>query len=211
MSKNVVAFVLGCSTLLLTAIVASGDRVSDLEEEVFRFVNEWPDWFEQPLWVVMQTGSAAAIVVAAAVAFGRWRDTRAAVGLLVAGWSAWLVAKAVKQLIERERPVELLDGVIERPAWEGLGFVSGHAAVVAALATVIAALVGRAWAWSAVAVATVVAVARVYTGAHLPLDVVGGAALGIALGAAVNLALAARDADTTRSTDAPRPHGVRER
>ena len=210
MSKNVVALMAGCGTLLVTGVMASSDRISDLEEAVFRFVNEWPDWFEHPLWVVMQTGSAAAIVIAAAVAYGWRRDVSAAAGLLVAGWSAWLLAKAVKQLVERERPVELLDDVIERPAWEGLGFVSGHAAVVASLATVLVALVGRVWAWSAVAVATVVAVARVYTGAHLPLDVVGGAALGIALGAAVNLAISARAGAAVRPGEPTRPIVERE-
>ena len=34
-----------------------------------------------------------------------------------------------------------------------------------------------------------VALARVYVGAHLPLDVVGGAALGVAVAAGVHLAL----------------------
>ena len=192
MSKNVVALVAGCVTLAVSAAIASGDRVSDVEEATFRFFNEWPDQLEQPLWVVMQGGSAVAIVVAAAVAYGVWRNTRAAVALLVSGWSAWLVAKLIKQLIERERPVALLDDVIERPAWEGLGFVSGHAAVVASLATVIVAFVDRRWAWTAAAIAAIVSVARVYTGAHLPLDVVGGAALGIAIGAAVNLVVDAR-------------------
>lgn len=30
---------------------------------------------------------------------------------------------------------------------------------------------------------------RIYTGAHLPLDVIGGAGLGVAVGGVVNLAL----------------------
>ncbi len=41
--------------------------------------------------------------------------------------------------------------------------------------------------------ATVVALARVHIGAHLPLDVVGGAALGVVLGAAWHLAVGIPD------------------
>ena len=37
--------------------------------------------------------------------------------------------------------------------------------------------------------AVAVCLARVYVGAHLPLDIVGGAALGLAVGGAVRLML----------------------
>jgi len=45
---------------------------------------------------------------------------------------------------------------------------------------------GRRLVWS---LAVTVVVARVYVGAHLPLDVIGGAALGYAAAALVHLAL----------------------
>jgi undecaprenyl-diphosphatase len=77
-------------------------------------------------------------------------------------------------------------------ASHGLGFVSGHAAVAAALATVLFLHLGARLRWVAVGAAAVVGLARVYVGAHLPLDVVGGAGLGVASGAVARLLLHAR-------------------
>jgi PAP2 superfamily len=61
----------------------------------------------------------------------------------------------------------------------------GHAAVSAALASgahaVLPALPGA----TAVAAAVVVGFARIYVGAHLPMDVLGGAAFGWTLDAAI--------------------------
>ena len=48
--------------------------------------------------------------------------------------------------------------------------------------------VGRGfWRWIVVGAAGFVCLARMYVGAHLPLDVVGGAALGVAVGAIARL------------------------
>jgi undecaprenyl-diphosphatase len=96
--------------------------------------------------------------------------------------SAYLLAKAVKRVVGRGRPGDLVVGVIirGRPATGG-GYVSGHAAVSMALAVEAGALVpGRARGLPIVG-ASVVALARVYVGAHLPLDALGGAALGWAI------------------------------
>ena len=67
---------------------------------------------------------------------------------------------------------------------------SGHAVLVAALAGVIAPyLPGR---WKAVpwVLVALVMLGRVYVGAHNPLDVVCGAALGVAIASGINLLLA---------------------
>ena len=44
------------------------------------------------------------------------------------------------------------------------------------------------WRWVPVCIAALNAVARVYLGAHNPLDVVGGAAVGVAVGALLTIA-----------------------
>ena len=96
---------------------------------------------------------------------------------------AWGAAKVVKNVIERGRPAELLSDVEVREAGiHGQGYVSGHAAVAFAVATVSAGLLPRDRRWAPFALASVVALTRVYYGAHLPLDVIGGGGLGVVCG-----------------------------
>jgi undecaprenyl-diphosphatase len=135
----------------------------------------------------MQLGNIIAIPVAAAVAavLRRWW---LAVEILVAGVATYYLAKLVKGWVMRGRPATLLDDVtIRGAAATGRGYVSGHAAVITLLVVIIWPYLGARWRWVAVAVAVFVCLARVYVGAHLPLDVAGGAALGCAVGAAARL------------------------
>jgi membrane-associated phospholipid phosphatase len=96
----------------------------------------------------------------------------------------------VKGIVVRGRPSTLLEDVVIRGDTPlGRGFVSGHAAVVTALLVV-------AWPWlnrpgRIVCAVLVLAVCftRVQVGAHLPLDVIGGVGLGLAVGGAVRLLL----------------------
>jgi len=96
----------------------------------------------------------------------------------------------VKEFVQRGRPQTLLDGVniLGEPA-RGLGYVSGHSAVAVALATVSSPYLGRRARRVAWILAGCVCLARMYVGSHLPFDVVGGAALGVAVGALVRLLL----------------------
>jgi undecaprenyl-diphosphatase len=139
----------------------------------------------------MQAGNVLAVGVAAAVVAATRRFWLAA-NLAITGIGVWLLARWIKDLVGRERPAELLPGVhVRGGADSGLGFVSGHAAVAVAIATLIAPYLGRRARWVAFAVAALVCVSRLYVGAHLPLDVVGGAALGWAAGSLVHLLLGA--------------------
>lgn len=73
-----------------------------------------------------------------------------------------------------------------------LGYPSGHAAVSAALTVVVAAHLSKRWAIAALGLGLAVIFGRMYVGAHLPLDVVGGAALGTVVGSIVNLLIRPR-------------------
>jgi membrane-associated phospholipid phosphatase len=141
------------------------------------------------IWPVMQLGNVL-VVPAAAVLAAAWRRWRLSIELLVAGLATYVLAKVVKGLVPRGRPDDLLaDVVIRGAAAHGRGFVSGHAAVVTALLAVAWPALGRRGRIVATALVAAVCLSRVHVGAHLPLDVVGGAALGLAIAGAVRLVL----------------------
>ena len=175
---------LSAAGFVLGAREARRGGVGPVEARCFERINALPHDGFAPMWAVMQLGSLAGPVAAGAVAAGRGRR-RLGVTLTVAGSLTWLLARAVKPSIQRGRPASLLDGarVLGR-AQTGLGYPSGHAAVAAALAAVASPQVTRAGLAASWATAAAVGAARIYVGAHLPLDVVGGMALGVAVGTA---------------------------
>lgn len=163
------------AALALSGGLARRGAVSVVEERVFRFFNDGPDLIGGPVWMVMQTGSFGAVLVAAGAAAGRGRR-RQALLLAGGGTAAWLGVKAVKPLVGRGRPAACLAAVKVRGRPQtGLGYPSGHAAVVTTLALLVAPQGDRR---VGLVIAGITSCARMYSGAHLPLDVVGGAAIG---------------------------------
>jgi undecaprenyl-diphosphatase len=101
----------------------------------------------------------------------------------VSGVAVYFLARVVKGYVQRGRPGALLAAVNEREmfAHGSLGFPSGHAAVSAAITIVVLAFLGMPWRIAAAALAVAVPLCRMYVGAHLPLDLIGGAAMGVAI------------------------------
>jgi len=152
------------------------------EERAFRVVNDAPALFWPVLWPVMQLGTFAAPLVCAGAVAVVWRRRRPALALALGGYGAWTAAQVIKETVGRARPDALLADVVLREGAEGMGFVSGHTAVATALVTVAWPYLGPRAQVVGVVLAALVGVARIYAGVHLPLDVIGGPAIGVLLG-----------------------------
>jgi undecaprenyl-diphosphatase len=176
--------VLGGAILLVASWVAvtAADRLPKWEANVFKAVNGLPDWIWPVLWTPMQVGSYVGSLVVVALTALISRDLRLTLAALVASQLAFWLSKAVKGSVLRGRPASLLPDVHLREDAHGLGYVSGHTAVAFALAAVLAPSLPRKWQIVTGVVVVTVAFARIYAGAHLPLDVVGGAGLGLLVG-----------------------------
>jgi membrane-associated phospholipid phosphatase len=183
LGREVLLFAGGAALFEGSRVLARHKGVDPAEEGIFRAANEASDALRVPVRSVMQMGTFITVPAAAAVAFlaGR-RELGVALGL--GGTAAWVLAKQAKTLGGRPRPAVLLEDVQTREGIEGdLGWVSGHTAV----ATTIAATTwvgGPRWLRPfLVAGAATTAYGRMYVGAHLPLDLVGGAGLGMMVSA----------------------------
>jgi undecaprenyl-diphosphatase len=186
---DVVLLVAGAAVLVLAALPVDPDRVTGMETAAFRVLNGYTVLPFVVVWAVMQLGNVL-VVPASALLAAVLRHVRLAAGLLIAGAATYALAKVVKGLVPRGRPDGLLADVVIRGAEaHGRGFVSGHAAVVVALLVVAWPELGSRARIICAALAAAVCLSRVHVGAHLPLDVVGGAGLGVAVAGLVRLVL----------------------
>lgn len=186
--RHAVGAGLAAGGLLWSARRARSLVVSPVEERVFRTFNDAPDALAPLTWPVMQMGSLASVFVAAAHARHRAGD-REALEIAAVGTAVWGGIKLIKPLVGRGRPAAHLDGVhVRGHPQTGLGYPSGHAAVSLTLALVAhRSATEQSWALLG---AAVTAASRMYVGAHLPLDIVGGAAAGWLVGSTARRALA---------------------
>lgn len=183
--------VAGVVALVVAASWAT-DPPQAWEVDVFRLVNDLTTWWGWSVWLLMQAGAVFVAVPATVVALlFLVRDVRSplvyAAGIAT---SALVVGVVATTVIERGRPDELLPAVnigYGIPT-TGLGFPSTHTALAVAAAVVLAPYLLRWVRWALYAMAGGVGVATVYMGANLPLDVVAGAALGLVVGSAIDLA-----------------------
>jgi membrane-associated phospholipid phosphatase len=182
----------GLIILVGCGLIARNGRVGAAERRVFRAVNDLPDWLYRILWVFQQFGNLViAFVLAVVIALLLRRPTvalaaGAAMGLKLVG------ERAVKQVVERERPGTSIRSDIHARgdvSLDGLAFVSGHAVIVTAMAGILTPILPRRWKPVPWVIVAMNGLTRVYVGAHNPLDIVGGLGLGLVIAGVLNAVL----------------------
>jgi membrane-associated phospholipid phosphatase len=202
---DVVLVAVGGAVLATSALLARRG-IAGWEAALFQAINGLPGRIRPFIWALNQYGTAITIPVATVVAllFRKWRM---AISLAVSGVAVYWLAKVMKEYVARGRPAALLNDVVERETFApmSLGFPSGHAAVAWAITIVVLAYLGRPWRIAALTLAVIVPLYRMYVAAHVPLDLIGGAALGVTVASAVNLLLLRPAEDSRGATVSPVP------
>lgn len=187
--------VVGVALFVGAFLGARGPRIHPLEQRVFRAINRWPGWLFYVLWAPMQLGNLVVGALVGLLVAWVLHDLGLAISVLVAvalklaaerGMRRWLRP----QLQIRQRPGTSEPDAILRGAdvpTSGVSFPSGHVILVAAVGAVVWSGLPVELLWIPWALAVLVAVGRVYVGAHNPLDVVAGLGMGMAVGAVLDV------------------------
>ena len=187
--RDLIVLVASLAVVAGCAVIVADGRVGAAERAVFHAINRLPGWLYRPMLVAQYLGVLVVplIVAIGALAFRRWR---LAVALVLVVPLKLAAERVPKLLVQRERPgTTVPDAILRGVPHGGLSFVSGHAIITFAIAGLLAAVLPRGWAVLALVLATLNALARVYLGAHNPLDVVGGAAIGLGIAAVLDMVL----------------------
>jgi len=189
-SGDAVAAAAGMVVLVAGIMAVRDGAVPGWERSTFEAVNGLPGWLYRLLWPFQQLG----VVIwgpVLALAAATTRRYRLAWALLAATVAKLVLERVVKAVVTRERPGTSIGPDAELRGdvhVAGESFVSGHAVMVAAIVCLVVPYLPRRWRPLAWVLVAAVMVGRVYVGAHNPLDVVCGAALGVAIGSCLNLA-----------------------
>jgi membrane-associated phospholipid phosphatase len=183
--------VAGLIVVVVGGLIADDGTVGSVERSVFHAVNDLPGWLYQPLWIFQQCGNlvvAMALGVVVALALRRWE---VALAVLAAAFLKLRFEDIVKDVVQRSRPGRSIGDVHLRGdvSVGGLSYVSGHAVITSAIAGLLTPILPGRWKLVPWVVVVLNAVARVYVGAHNPLDVIGGIGLGLVIAGLLNAGL----------------------
>lgn len=194
------AVLFGVAALLLHTAPAGRDM------RLFRALNEVPPTAEAILTPLSRLFLPAGVIVVAVLtavyAVARNRGALPVAAGATAAGAAWALAHVAKAVTARPRPYAAVAGVVlrQQPA-HGLSFPSTHTAVALAAAIALVPFLARPLAAAGIGYAVLVGWSRVYLGVHYPLDILGGAGIGMAAGGVVLLAVGVLLRRTGRAGD----------
>jgi len=162
-----------------------------MEKAIFEAINnlagryvwwDWPALFFADYAGYLLAAILLAIFIFKKNAYSRWTVIMALVAAVV---SRGIIVSVIKFLYYRPRPFEVLQ-IVQLIPENNSSFPSGHAALYFALSTVIF-FYNRKLGAIFLAVSALMGVARIYVGVHWPLDILGGAVIGVLTGWVANL------------------------
>lgn len=148
------------------------------------FLDIFLPWFREPLfWMPLYIFLAAFVFFN----FGKKAYWFVLFVILTASSSDLISSRPIKMTVKRPRPcnTEYVHVVERVPCGSGYSFTSSHAANHFAVASFVVLTLGqnfkkiRIWCWMW---AALVGFSQIYVGVHFPLDILGGAILGMLLG-----------------------------
>jgi membrane-associated phospholipid phosphatase len=187
---DAVAALAGLAILVVGMLIVGDDgAVPDAEESVFWSINDLPGWLYPLTWPIQQFGVLAIGPVVAVIAV-LTKHPRLAVAAIIATAAKLVLERVVKAMVSRGRPWRSIGPDVELRgdvSMVGEAFVSGHAIMAGAMAALVAPYLPGRWRFVPWGLALLVLLARIYVGAHNPLDVICGAALGVAVASCLHL------------------------
>jgi Membrane-associated phospholipid phosphatase len=166
--------------IALSLLWSAGQHIDASIFFYFNFRGKRPLWLDRLMLVFTQLGNGLTSLITALILFFL-DNRRPAYEIILGTLTLWLIVELVKSIVHRSRPyIKLTQTRIVGPRAHGRSFPSGHTSQSFFMATL---LIQYFRISSPVAIllyllAILVAITRMYVGAHYPRDVMAGAILG---------------------------------